>query len=239
MILTKNETCLYILKNAKSLKNIDDKTKEDLAKYGSLITIESKKSITDEIEMANKVYLLAEGRIFLSYIENDGRKIILDDLDEGNFFGDLDFFSENRYKNESLFIEPFPKTTVKICEFRKEDFLSVLSQNPKISIHIISSLSHRVFKSEKKIEELALYNLKAKILSELIELGESSNQTESKVKLNFKISHEKLAQTIGAVRETVSKSLSELKKEGFVLYDNKRNLVINFVRRKNPRDHNS
>lgn len=232
MIITRGQTSFYILKNFSLFKDLDDGIKKDLASQSILLTLQTRKNIGNEFEIADKVYLLAEGKVFLSYIDSEGRKIILENLEEGSVFGDLDFLGEDQYHQESFFIEPYPKTTAKICEFNKNAFLKILSSHPSLSLPVLSSVSKRVSRLEKKIEELAFYSLKGRLLSELIRLSYPVDKRENVFKVRFKLTHEKLAQTIGAVRETVSKALTELKKEGFVFYDNRKHLIVNLVSRR-------
>lgn len=225
MIVTRSKTSFFILKNSNILKNFNDRLKEILALQSTLITLDTKKGLGDEFEIVDKIYILAEGRAFLSCIKSDGRKIVLEDLEEGSIFGDLDFLGDNKYSNQAFFIEPFPKSAVKIYEFKKDEFLKILLENPNLVLEVLSVVSQRMSKLEKKIEELAFFSLKSRLLSELIRLAQPEEE-KGFLKIKYRITHEKLGQVIGAVRETVSKTLSELKNDGYIFYDKKKNLII-------------
>lgn len=226
---------LNILGKLALFEDLDFNTQHLLAQKASLITLSAQKNIIQEFPLADKIYLLGEGKIFLSCIEESGRKIIIDNLKEGNIFGNLDLLNKTGQTNPCLFIEPFPKTSAKILSFKREDFLEILLHDHLLSLKLISEASERVHNLEKKIEELAFFDLRVRLLSELVRLGEVSSVHESTpgiVAIRSEITHEKLAETTGSVRETVSKTLAKLKREGLVFYDRNKNLIVRLIRRK-------
>lgn len=220
------------IKNPRVLENITEESKKTLVKHSALIIIQKKNGWAKEFKIEDRVYLLEEGKALLSCLGEDGKKIILDILEEGSIFGDLDFSGKEKYKIDCLFIEPFPKNILKICEIKKEEFLNILSKNPALAVHILSMLSLRISALEGKVSSLALSGLKTRILSELIRLGQPYVDSkkcldESCRRIGFKISHESLAQMTGAVRESVSKAVAELKRDGFIFLDQEKHMIVN------------
>jgi len=213
-----------VLKNSGIFQDLDKGLKKNLEKHGVLMVLQNKKAIASEFQVENRIYVVAEGRAFLSCFGENGKKIILDVLEEGNIFGNLDFLGEDN--NDNLFVEPFPKTIVKISEFKKEEFLNTISESPTLAVNVLAVFTRRLFGLERKIEALAFSDTKARLLSELIRLGKPSSADEDLIRVSFRITHEMLAQITGATRETVSKILSELKKEGTIHYNPQKNFVI-------------
>lgn len=213
-----------IINNLKIFNRLDDALKKELAFKSEYV--ESKEAEEIQVDTRNIVYIVAEGKAFLSFIEENGRKIILDVIEKENILGDLDFSEGIGHGSENLFIESFPKTRIILLKFSKGDFINILSADPIFPFYILSEFSHMILRLEKKIEELALYGLKTRLFSELIRLAEPDMNNNNFLRIDYKITHEKLAESTGSVRETVSRALSELKKEGFVFYDKKRNIII-------------
>lgn len=197
------------LKILNTLENVDEEVLDQLISRGSIIHFQSqKRTYNGELRMEdNKVYFLIRGRIFLSCINGEGKKIIAESLREGNFFGFLDSAQQRTEAGECLFVEPLPKTEALLLEFNREEFLKILSKYPILALKVLASVADRVSRLNQKIEALALDNLEGRLLKELKNLDGS------------RMTHEKLAEATGSVRETVSKVLSKLKKMGVVSYD--------------------
>lgn len=234
MIISRYQPSLYILRNSDIFVRLEQDVFENLASRGNLLHFQAKRSADSEYELGNKVYVLVEGKAFLSCIGSDGKKIILEELEEGSIFGDLDFFA-NEGGNECFFIEPFPKSSIKVYEFKKEVFLEFLLKNPALALKVLSAVSKRVERLESKIEEQTFLSLKTRLLAELVRLGQATGKGKQ-VKVKYKITHEKLAEAVGAVRETVSKTLAELKREGLISYDRRKAIIVHLGRKKKIRE---
>ncbi|OGH12034.1 MAG: hypothetical protein A2857_03485 [Candidatus Levybacteria bacterium RIFCSPHIGHO2_01_FULL_36_15] len=216
------------------IKSLDNQLKKSIKKHGKFIIITSDKNHAKEFHLEQrKIYLIVDGRAFLSCIEEDGKKIIFDIIGEGSILGNLDFLKAEVSSNECMFIEPFPRSTLKLYEITRENFLKVLYDYPDFVFHVLSDLSERIFRLEKKIEELVFSRLKVRILYVLIQLGQPTD--ERYLKVDVKITHEKLAESTGAARETVSRALSELQKDGFIFYDKKRNIIVDLEEKQKDR----
>lgn len=232
MLITQYQTPLSLLKRLTLLEDLDHQIVEALASHSSIIELTFKKNIPDEFQLRDKIYVVVEGDAFLSCIDRNGKKIIIDNLRIGSIFGDLNLLEEDQHSTNCLFVEPFPKSQAKFCVFNKREFLEILSRYPPLSIRILSNVSKRVSKLEQKIEELAFYSLETRLLIELAKLGQPNPLADDQIKVKPKITHEKLAESTGSVRETVSRALSRLKRIGFVFYDRQKHLVVKLIKRK-------
>jgi CRP/FNR family transcriptional regulator len=179
----------------------------------------------EEFSLQDNVYIIHMGKIFLSYIDADGKKIILDILSDGDIFGDLDFENQSAH-HDMLFVEPF--TDASVCELPKAEFKEILQANPEFAVSLLSKLSNRLSSLEQKIGTLAFSDVEARIMAQLMHL---SNQygtiNNNEVTVEFRVTHEKLAEMVGAARETVSETLSLLKKKGILKQNENRYFVLN------------
>lgn len=216
-----------ILKKLSMFNDLDENLLEKFSEKCEIVFLRNKKNSDNEfqIKTEEKIYIFIEGMAFLSFIDESGKKIIFDILGKESLIGYLDFGEEEHSAN--LFVEPFPKDTIKILSFEKNYFISILKKNDKLAMKILSIYSQRMLRLEKKIEELVFLGLKNRVLYELTRLAGSYSETNKIIKLNFRITHEKLAEATGAVRETVSKALRELRDEGYISYDKEKKLIIN------------
>ncbi len=222
-----NNSSFLNLKNSALLEVLASGSRNFLEKQGTCFILQKKNGTPSEHIVGNGIHIIVEGKAFLSCISQDGKKIILDILEEGDVFGDLNFFEKNIYSDrECLFIEPLSKTPLKIRKFKKEEFLNILAASPLLAQKVISALAKRLYDREKKIEALAFLDLKSRLLGELVKLGNRQIDNENLIRVNSKITHEKLAEMTGAVRETVSKALAQLKRDGLILSGQGKHIIV-------------
>lgn len=235
MIVSKEKTSsshLPLLQKLQIYNKLNEELKKEFIEKSNIIIIQTGKNVSDEFALEHDyIYLLLEGTAFISCIENHGNKIILEMLKAGSVFGYLEE-EESKENKDCHYIEPYPEKIITLCALKKQDFLSILSKNPSLALYIFSHLSKRMARLERKIEELNFLDLETRLLKELERLGQPINGTDnSTIIVKSQITHEKLAQLLGVVRETVSKTLVKLKKEGLIFY-NRKNLFVYFLRRK-------
>lgn len=185
-----------------------------------------KRGLTEELPIEGKVYIVHEGIAFLSCIDENGKKIILDILGKGSIFGDLDFEDKQGFANECLFIEPFGEAGV--CEMKKVDFKEILKLNPEFAISLLSNLSKKLLSLEQKVGMLVFSDVEARLIAQIVSLGQKhGKETDNEIVVNLKLTHEKLAEMIGAARETVSENLSKLQKKEIVAISKDKIITLN------------
>ncbi len=177
-----------------------------------------------EFPVEGKVYIIDRGRAFLSYIDEHGKKIIFDVLSSGDIFGNLDFNDKN-FSSDSFFIEPFGETT--ICEINSEDFREILKENPEFTLSLLSNIFNRLTSMEHKLGTLAFSDIKVRLIAQLLEISQKYGKEENnEIKVGIRLTHERLAEMIGSARETVSETISYLRKRGIISHDKKKNFIL-------------
>ncbi|WP_141725790.1 Crp/Fnr family transcriptional regulator, partial [Staphylococcus aureus] len=84
-------------------------------------------------------------------------------------------------------------------------------------VKFIEILSTKLKEMYETGQEIALDNVKDRIIALLIKLSSKFGQEDDEWKtINVKITHQDIATMIGSTRETVSILMGELKKEGIV-----------------------
>lgn len=173
----------------------------------------------------DSIWVLKKGEVTL-YHSHYGKKLIIDTLKPGSIFGNINF--------EEGSADHFAEVTedAYMCIFSKEDFMKVIQAKPDLMIKLIKLMSGRLSEYEKRIKN-GLYDAKEKIIHHLeIESDRNSNGLFAKLKKkNF--THEKIAEHIGLSRETVTRAINDLKKEGKIKADEKGVIFITY----NNKDH--
>jgi len=112
----------------------------------------------------------------------------------------------------------------------RDVFLKLIDQVPQLSFNLSRLLNRKLREARREIEALSFSDTQLRIAKTLLKLSDQhGKQVVSRyplTKLKIAISHEHLAQLIGANRPHVSSIMSQFKKDGLIDYQ-KRKLLIN------------
>ena len=168
-------------------------------------------------DAVENVFILKEGEVTL-YKSIDGKKIILDVLKPGAVFGNIGF---DPGSGEKHFAEITQKAY--ICTLPHDFFLQIIQKRPDIALQALKVLSKRVSQYEMQIRTLSALQARDRILATVHLLNEKEDNSilPPVLRTNTKIKHERLGNMTGLTRETVTKQLAELEKEGLLSVEKK------------------
>jgi len=143
-------------------------------------------------------------------VNAQGKQFTSDILNEGNVFGEMDIISFGTREN---YIETIEESH--ICLMNKERFENFLIQRPQFMMTLLKVLSNRIIGMSQLTQNLALGKLHDKVLYALIKLSDQFGLTgnDEYYKIDFPLSHQEIANLVGATREAVTVVLQELVKE--------------------------
>ncbi|MCM3432383.1 Crp/Fnr family transcriptional regulator [Brevibacillus invocatus] len=146
--------------------------------------------------MIGKLFIIKSGAVKI-YRHQEGREIILAIFNEGDFFGEMVLFGDEKVRSASA--NTLEKSTVYII--KKEHFLKLLNRNPAIFMKILNTALERLRKANELIANL------------LIRLTE--DQGKDRV-VGLKLTHNQMADMTATARETVTKILSDMQNRGYI-----------------------
>ena len=168
-------------------------------------------------DRVENVYVLKEGEVTL-YKSTDGKRVILDILKPGAVFGNIGFDPESADRH-------YAEVTQKayLCTLPHNYFLQIIQKRPEIALRALKVLNKRLAQYEAQIRVLSSLQAKDRILATIRLLNEKDEQSilPPVLRKPTKITHEKLGNMTGLTRETVTKQLNELEKDGMLTIDRK------------------
>jgi CRP/FNR family cyclic AMP-dependent transcriptional regulator len=166
----------------------------------------------------DSLYVLRQGRAKVVLIGEDGREVILGVLEPGAHFGELALIDDQPRSAHVIAMEDS-----QLLILRREDFRRRVEANPTIAWALLTELSRRLRRADQKIGGLVLLDVPGRISRLLLDLSsESSNGTIEKP-----LTHQTIAQMIGASRETVSRAMKDFQEEGLIRVERRRIAVAN------------
>jgi CRP-like cAMP-binding protein len=166
----------------------------------------------------DSLYVLRQGRAKVVLIGEDGREVILGVLEPGAHFGELALIDDQPRSAHVIAMEDS-----QLLILRREDFRRRVEANPSVAWALLTELSRRLRRADQKIGGLVLLDVPGRISRLLLDLSaESTNGIIEKP-----LTHQTIAQMIGASRETVSRAMKEFQEEGLIRVERRRIAVAN------------
>jgi CRP-like cAMP-binding protein len=157
-------------------------------------------------------HFLAAGRVKISKVTRDGKELTLAYRTAGDFFGESCLLEGGPREEMAEAMES--STTVEVDRALLD---RLLQSNAPVSYQFTRAMLARRRELESKVEQLIFKDVGAKLAELLLRLG-SEHGIENKrgLALGVKITHQEMANLIGSTRETVSLTLSQFKRKGYI-----------------------
>jgi CRP-like cAMP-binding protein len=117
----------------------------------------------------------------------------------------------------------------RIMIVRREDFLKMLRDYPQIAINLLKELAHRLRRSDSQIKSLSLQNATGKVASTLLRIADDSGKIHmGQVEISKLPPQQDLANMAGTSRETISRVLKTLSKQGYLKKEGSRLIILDY-----------
>ncbi len=163
-------------------------------------------------DRATTVHFIASGRVKVSKVTRDGKELTLAYRTGGDFFGETCLLDGG--PREEM-VEAMETTTS--VELERTDLDHLLAGSAAVAYPFARSLIARWRGLETKVEQLVFKDVGSKLAELLLRLGsEHGIEHRRGLVLGLKITHQEMANLIGSTRETVSLTLSQFKRKGYI-----------------------
>ena len=161
----------------------------------------------------DSLFVLRDGRVKVVLIGEDGREVILGVLEPGAHFGELALIDDQPRSAHVIAMED-----AQLLVLRREDFRRRVEANPTVAWALLTELSRRLRRADVKIGGLVLLDVPGRIARLLLDLADESGSEQ----VEKPLTHQTIAQMIGASRETVSRAMKEFQDAGLIRVERRR-----------------
>jgi CRP/FNR family transcriptional regulator, cyclic AMP receptor protein len=174
------------------LQRFGDLTREKFYPRGSVILFEN--------DPGDSLFVVRQGRVKVVLIGEDGREVILGVLGVGEHFGELSLIDDRPRSAHVIAMEDSH-----LLVLHREDFRRRVDSSPAVAWSLLSELSRRLRRADEKIGGLVLLDVPGRIARLLLDLAEETGGNT----IEKPLTHQTIAQMIGASRETVSRAMKD------------------------------
>ncbi|HEY6065109.1 MAG TPA: Crp/Fnr family transcriptional regulator [Thermoanaerobaculia bacterium] len=169
-------------------------------------------TILREDEPGDLFFVILRGQVKVFVDSEHGREVVLTHLQTGDFFGEMALFD-----NETRSASVSALTSSELVVLRRKDFLAVLEEEFPIARRILATLSVRLRRANEMIESLVLLDVGGRLAGYLLRLARESGTPQEEGWYSVsRPTHQVIANTIGASRETVTRLLRQFTDRGLI-----------------------
>jgi CRP/FNR family cyclic AMP-dependent transcriptional regulator len=161
----------------------------------------------------DSLFVLRAGRVKVVLIGEDGREVILGVLEPGAHFGELALIDDQPRSAHVIAMDDS-----QLLILRREDFRRRVEANPSVAWALLTELSRRLRRADVKIGGLVLLDVPGRIARLLLDLADETGSNA----IEKPLTHQTIAQMIGASRETVSRAMKEFQDAGLITVERRR-----------------
>ncbi|MBO1003615.1 Crp/Fnr family transcriptional regulator [Pseudogracilibacillus auburnensis] len=220
----KNNEIYNFLKQFPIFKDLNEYEMEPIVDFARSRKYESGTIVFMQHEPLTDVYFIQSGKVKIYKTDYEGKEQIVNVLQKDDMFPHQGFFRKGNYPAHAEILEDALLINIPILSF--ENFLLT---HPEISIKMFRVLSEIIIDLQKRLEEKILYNVYDQIILLLLRLAKKNGEQidENWSKLTVLLTNRELANMIGSSRETISRTLTQLKKEHVIKNDKNGYLIVN------------
>jgi len=191
----------------------------DEAELAAIVALVSRKRVgkntivLQEGESGDAMAIMLSGSVKVSQYANDGREVVLCLLETGAFFGEMAL----------LDTEPRSATVTTMEEtelgfIRRKDFSRLMLEMPRLTSKLLAEITRRLRRTNLVLAHISTMDVNHRLYAYLNDYCEQFGRLRPDGRIEIKLpTHQLVADQLSTSRETISRAISALKKDGVII----------------------
>lgn len=169
-------------------------------------TYPAKAVIISAGDFSDELFYILKGSVTVLMEDDHGREIVLAYLNEGDFFGELGLFDEERKR--SAWVRA--RTKCEVAQISYEKLKDIFNDECDILFRMASQLAVRLKHTSRKVGDLAFLDVSGRVARALLDLCKQPDAMTHPDGMQIKVTRQELGRIAGCSREMVGRVLKEL-----------------------------
>jgi CRP/FNR family transcriptional regulator/CRP/FNR family cyclic AMP-dependent transcriptional regulator len=203
-----------------------DLSAEDLDTFADMVqfrTFPKGTFVVNQNEVGQSMYLLVSGRVKVSLASPDGKELALNYLEAPAHFGEMALVDAEPRSADVIAV-----TDIELFSLDAKDLSTAIQLNPRLALSLIATLSRRLRHTIARLEDMAFHDATHRVMRVLLNVATASYEARG-VPVIQGLTHYDIATLAGTSRETASRIISNLAKEGVVATKG-RKIVVDLIK---------
>jgi len=215
-----------MLRKIPLFSELDEDELRAIAALASRIDMPKKNIVVHEDEQGESLYIILNGEVKVSSYTMDGREVVFSLLGKGSFFGEMALLDE----------EPRSATVTtmqdsRFAQIRRRNLIPLLLRKPAITVKLLTEVATRLRRTSRMLERISSMDVPHRLYAYLIDHCQHfSQQGRDGWCTTVLPTHQLLADQLSTSRETISRTISALKKKGILVQgDGRGQMQVNVI----------
>ena len=186
-----------------------DKALKDFVEGRHLDKYKKKQRIFTEGNHPIRLYYVEKGKVKIFKTNDDGKELIVQIVNEGEFFGYIAMLQNAVYSDNAEALED-----CELAAIPKNEFEELMNSNPEVSRKFIRLLANDIAEKEEQLLHIAYNSLRRKVADALLTVYKKYQGSSDKFNIN--LSRENLAAIAGTATESLIRTLTDFKIEKLI-----------------------
>jgi CRP/FNR family transcriptional regulator, cyclic AMP receptor protein len=172
-------------------------------------------SLFQKGDAGSSMMAVLTGRVRVSSVSAEGKEITLNVIDPGEVFGEIALLDGKPRSASATAL-----TNCELLVLERRHFLPFLRRNEDLYLRLLAVLCEKLRRTSMALEELALFDLPARLARVLLKLAADYGRPVGKdIRIGVKMSQRELSNLVASSRESVNKQLRVWRDDGVVDLD--------------------
>lgn len=174
-------------------------------------TISKGTTVFHQNDSGGGLYLILSGSVKIWRTGRDGRDVTVAVLGDGNFFGEMSLIDGQPRSASATATQ-----ATRLLVLDRDHFQRYVLAQAGIAAKLLRELSKRLRAADQAIENLALGSVHDRLMHLLGHLGRRAPLRNGAGTIDRAPTHQDLAEMVGSSRETVTRTLATMEKQGLI-----------------------
>ena len=195
-----------MLKNIDLFADLPDSAAEKLLQYAKRHRYAKNSVIVSEGDNQSSFYIVESGSLKVYVDGDDGRQLTLSWLEAGDYFGELALIDGEPRSASVITLTP-----TELCIISQKDFQEFLQVEQGTALLLMKALARRIRALTGSVRDMALLDVYGRVANVLQQRALAHDG-----RIEPKLTHQEIADMVGASREMVSRIMRELTVGGYI-----------------------
>ena len=200
------KTKIWYLQNFNLIQGMDESSMEMMDQKSKMKKSSKREIIYFPEERSDNIYMLKEGKVKISRVSEDGKKMTLHLIGPGEIFGESAILGQDKRENIAEVVED-----AVICSINRTMFQEMLTNNPKLNLSINKFIGLRIRKIQAHVEDLVFKDAQERVVAFLKRYAKTfgKKMIDGWMVRPF-LTHQEIADLTATSRQTVNSILNDL-----------------------------
>ena len=153
-IPTAQEMTLDAIRSVPLFASLDDEAASDLRNLLSVREVPNGAALFRAGDQGDAMYLIESGRVRITISDDDQKEIVLAELAQGDFFGEMAIIDGKQRSADATVSED-----ARLAVLSRENFLGFIHDNPKVALEMLSASFGRLRRTDKLLQQRVSRNV--------------------------------------------------------------------------------